>query len=61
MNFINEYLPMRKKITYWIKIIFLLIYLQYCKSTTALMKQEATLADKMGSKQTEYLYNRIIF
>lgn len=23
------------------------------------MKQEATLADKMGSKQTEYLYNRI--
>ena len=50
---------MRKKITYWIKIIFLLIYLQSCKSTTALMKQEATLADKMGSKQTEYLYNRI--
>lgn len=23
------------------------------------MKQEANLADKMGSKQTEYLYNRI--
>lgn len=55
----EEYLLMHKNITYWIKIIFLLVYLQSCKSTTTLMKQEATLADKMGSKQTEYLYNRI--
>lgn len=58
-NFIDEYLPMRKNITYWIKIILLLVLLQSCKSTTTLMKQEAALADKMGSRQTEYLYNRI--
>ena len=58
-NFTNEYFPMPKKITYWIKIILLIIFLQSCKSTTPLMKQEASLADEMGTKQTEYLYNRI--
>jgi mannan endo-1,4-beta-mannosidase len=59
MELYAEYIIMIQKGAYWTKIILLLVFLQSCKSTTNLMKQEAILADKMGTRQTEYLYNRI--
>lgn len=33
--------------------------LQSCKSTTALMKKDATLVDKRATAETKYLFNRI--
>ncbi|WP_411032200.1 glycoside hydrolase family 26 protein [Spongiimicrobium sp. 3-5] len=43
----------------FVKIILLLFIVSSCKSTTALMRKDAQLADAKATKETKYLYNRI--
>ena len=43
-----------------LKLVLILCILQSCRSTTALMKKDASLTDTQATAETEYLFNRII-